>query len=103
MAYVLFELDAYRTAHIRDGFGHKSAFGPLFALRLPALWWHGAVSASIRMLGAPYLAAVVGARGFEPRPDQRTIVVQVGREHESVRARLEDSAAWHILDLDEDT
>jgi hypothetical protein len=103
MAYALFELDASRTAHIRDVFGHKSALGPLFDLLLPALWWHGAVSASIRMLGAPYLAAVVSARGFEPRPDQRTIVVQVGREHETVRTRLEDAAAWHILDLDEDT
>jgi hypothetical protein len=103
MAYALFELDASRTAHIRDVFGHKSAFGPLFALLLPALWRHGAVSASIRMLGAPDLAAVVGARGFEPRPGQRTVVVQVGREHEAVRARLEKAAAWHVLDLDEDT
>jgi hypothetical protein len=103
MAYALFELDASGTAHIRDVFGHKSAFGPLFALLVPALWWHGAVSASIRMLGAPYLAAVVDARGFEPRPGQRTIVVQVGHKHETVRARLEDAAAWHMLDLDEDT
>jgi hypothetical protein len=103
MAYALFELDASRTAHIRDVFGHKSALGPLFDLLLPALWWHGAVSASIRMLGAPYLAAVVSARGFEPRADQRTIVMQVGREHEAMRTRLEDAAAWHILDLDEDT
>ncbi len=103
MAYALFELDASRTAHIRDVFGHKSALEPLFALLLPALWWRGAVSASIRMLGAPYLAAVVGAHGFVPRPDQRTIVVQVGREHEAVRARLEDAAAWHMTDLDEDT
>jgi hypothetical protein len=103
MAYALFELDASRTAHIRDVFGHKSALGHLFALLLPTLWWHGAASASIRMLGAPYLAAVVSACGFEPRPGQRTIVVQVGREHETVRARLEDAAAWHMLDLDEDT
>jgi hypothetical protein len=103
MAYALFELDASRNAHIRDVFGHKSALGPLFDLLLPVLWRHGAVSASIRMLGAPYLAAVVSARGFEPRPDQRTIVVQVGREHETLRARLEDAAAWHMLDLDEDT
>jgi hypothetical protein len=103
MAYALFELDASRNAHIRDVFGHKSALEPLFALLLPALWWRGAVSASIRILGAPYLAAVVGAHGFEPRPGQRTIVVQVGREHEAVRARLDDAAAWHMLDLDEDT
>lgn len=103
MAYALFELDASGTAHIRDVFGHKSALEPLFALLLPALWRHGAVCASIRMLGAPYLAEVIGAHGFEPRPDPRTIVVQVGREHEAVRARLEDAAAWHMLDLDEDT
>lgn len=103
MAYALFELDAARTAHIRDVFGHKSALGPLFDLLLPALWRHGAVSASIRMLGAPYLAAVVDTRGFQPRPGQRTIVVQVGREHETMRARLEDADAWHLLDLDEDT
>jgi len=55
------------------------------------------------MLGAPYLAAVVDTRGFKPRPDRRTIVVQVGREHETVRARLEDADAWHMMDLDEDT
>ncbi|HEX8108368.1 MAG TPA: hypothetical protein VF516_11605 [Kofleriaceae bacterium] len=103
LAYALFELDDARTAHIRDVFGHKSALGPLFDLLLPTLWRRGAVSASIRMLGAPYLAAMVRARGFEPRPDQRTIVVQVGREHETLRARLEDAAAWHMLDLDEDT
>lgn len=103
VAYALFELDASGTAHIRDVFGHKSAFEPLFALLLPALWRHGAVSASIRMLGAPYLAAVVGAHGFEPRPDRRTIVVQVGRAHEALRARLEKAASWHLLDLDEDT
>jgi hypothetical protein len=103
MAYALFEIDGARTAHIRDVFGHQSAFGPLFALLLPALWWHGAVSASIRILGAPHLATVVGACGFEPRPDQRTIVVQVGCEYEKMRARLEQAAAWHMLDLDEDT
>lgn len=103
MAYALFELDASRTAHIRDVFGHKSALGPLFDLLLPALWCHGAVSASIRMLGAPYLAAVIATRGFQPRPGPRTIVVQVGREHETVRAQLEDADAWHMLDLDEDT
>lgn len=103
-AYALIERDPTSgAAHVRDVFGHKPALGPLFDLLLPALWWRGAASVSVRLLGAPYLLAVLVERGFVPRPDQRTVVVQVGRGHEAARARLEDAGAWHMLDLDEDT
>jgi len=84
-------------------FGHKPALGPLFDLLLPTLWRRGAISVSVRLLGAPYLVAVLVERGFEPRSEHRTVVVQIGRDHEAARARLEDAAAWHLLDLDEDT
>jgi hypothetical protein len=103
-AYALVERDVPAgAAHIRDVFGYKAALGPLFDLLLPAAWWSGAHSLSIRLLGAPYLASVLADRGFERRPEQRTVVIQVGRSHESLRARLEDVDAWHLLDLDEDT
>jgi len=103
-AYALVEHDASSgAAHVRDVFGHKAALGPLFDLLIPALWWRGAASASVRLLGAPYLVAVLVERGFEPRPEQRTVVVQIGRGHEAARARLENADAWHMLDLDEDT
>lgn len=104
MAYALIERDASSGAvHVRDVFGHKAALGPVFDLLIPALWRSGAISVSIRLLGAPYLVDVLVARGFEPRPEQRTVVVQVGRGHDAARARLEDPQAWHLLDLDEDT
>lgn len=103
-AYALVERDDDAGAvHIRDAFGHQAALGPLFDLLLPAAWWSGAHSLSLRLLGAPYLARVLVERGFEARPEQRTVVMQVGRAHEAERARLEDAAAWHLLDLDEDT
>jgi hypothetical protein len=104
VAYALLERDAASgAAEVRDVFGHKSALGPLFDLLLPALWRRGAISISIRVLGAPYLVAVLVERGFEPRPKQRTVVVHVGRGHQAERARLENADAWHLLDLDEDT
>ena len=103
-AYALVERDAAAgAAQIRDVFGYKAALGPLFDLLLPGAWWSGAQSLSIRLLGAPYLARVLVERGFERRPEQRTVVIQVGRSHEALRARLEDVDAWHLLDLDEDT
>lgn len=103
-AYALVERDVPAGAvHIRDVFGYKAALGPLLDLLLPGAWWSGAHSLSIRLLGAPYLASVLVERGFERRPEQRTVVMQVGRSHEALRARLEDVDAWHLLDLDEDT
>jgi len=103
-AYAVVERDAAAgAAHIRDVFGHRAALGPLFDLLVPAAWWSGAHSLSIRLLGAPHLARVLVERGFEARPEQRTVVMQVGRAHEAERARLEDVDAWHLLDLDEDT
>jgi hypothetical protein len=104
VAYAVIERDpATRAAHVRDVFGHKSALGPLFDLLLPAVWWAGAHSISIRLLGAPYLVEVLVERGFEPRGERRTVVVQVGRAHEAARARIESADTWHLLDLDEDT
>jgi hypothetical protein len=104
VAYAVIERDAAtRAAHVRDVFGHKSALGPLFDLLLPAVWWAGAHSISIRLLGAPYLVEVLVDRGFEPRGERRTVVVQVGRAHEAARARIESADTWHLLDLDEDT
>ena len=104
VAYAVVERDAAtRAAHLRDVFGHKSALAPLLDLLLPAVWWSGAPSISIRLLGAPYLVEALVERGFEPRPEQRTVVVQVGRAHEAARARLETANTWHLLDLDEDT
>ena len=104
VAYALIERDhASGAAHVRDVFGHKSALGPLLDLLLPGLWWRGATSVSVRLLGAPYLVAMLVERGFEPRPDRRTVVVQIGRGNEAARARLEDAQAWHLTDLDEDT
>ena len=103
-AYALIERDDDAgAAHVRDAFGHQAALGPLFDLLLPAAWWAGAHSLSIRLLGAPYLARVLVERGFEARPEQRTVVMQVGRSHEAARARLARADAWHLLDLDEDT
>jgi hypothetical protein len=104
VAYAVIERDATtRAAHIRDVFGHKSALGPLFDLLLPAVWWAGAHSISIRVLGAPYLVEALVDRGFEPRGERRTVVVHVGRAHEAARARIESADTWHLLDLDEDT
>lgn len=91
------------AAHLRDVFGHKAAIGTLFDLLMPALWRRGAKSASIRFAGCLDLEAVVRAHGFEQRPEQRTVAVQVGQSHEADRARLEDLRSWHILDIDEDT
>lgn len=104
VAYALVERDpASGAAHVRDVFGEKRALGPLFDLLLPAMWRRGATSVSVRLLGAPYLVAVLVDRGFEPRPQQRTVVVQVGRGYEAARGRLENADAWHLFDLDEDT
>jgi hypothetical protein len=104
VAYAVIERDpAARAAHVRDVFGHKSALGPLLDLLLPAVWWSGAHSISIRLLGAPYLVEALVERGFELRPERRTVVVQVGRAHEAARARIETADTWHLLDLDEDT
>lgn len=104
VAYAVIErAPAARAAQVRDVFGHKSALGPLLDLLLPAVWWSGAHSISIRLLGAPYLVEELVERGFELRPERRTVVVQVGRAHEAARARIETADTWHLLDLDEDT
>lgn len=103
-AYAVVERDAITgAAHLRDVFGYKAALGPLLDLLVPALWRSRAHSVSIRLLGAPYLVTALVDRGFEPRPEQRTVVVQVGRAGEAARPRLENREAWHLLDLDEDT
>jgi hypothetical protein len=104
MAYAIVERDPETgAAHLRDVFGHKDALGSLIALLLPALWRRGAVSASVRFLGAPYLADALVANGFEPRDEHRTVIMQAGsRLAESERARLEDASRWHLFDIDED-
>ncbi len=103
VAYAIVERDRTTgAAHLRDVFGHKSELLPLFDLLVPSLWSRGAVSISVRFLGAPHLANILRAHGFEERAEHRTVVVQVGKDAEDDRARIEDAQTWHLFDVDED-
>lgn len=102
-AYAVVERDPKtRAAHLRDVFGHGDALEPLFDLLVPALWLRGAASISVRFLGAPRVAELLRARGFEPRDEGRTVVVQIGDAEAVERARVEDASRWHLFDVDED-
>ena len=104
VAYAIVERDhATGAAYLRDVFGHRHALGALLDLLLPALYARGVASVSIRFLGAPQFTAELAARGFEARPETRTVVVQVGAARDAARAHLEDAGHWHLLDIDEDT
>jgi hypothetical protein len=101
-AYAMIETDpATRAAHVLDLFGHHDAFEPLLDLLLPSLWRQGAASASVRFLGSPRVGTLLARRGFVPRGEGRTVVVQVGdRAPEGVDPTDPDS--WHLFDVDED-
>ncbi|MBX3221844.1 MAG: hypothetical protein KF795_15105 [Labilithrix sp.] len=102
-AYAIIERDRKtEMARIRDVFGHAEALEPLLDLLVPALWRRGAASASVSFLGAPRLARLLDARGFELRGDDRTIVVHVGKSAAD-DAGIVDAERWHLFDLDEDT
>lgn len=102
VAYAVVERDpATGAVHVRDLFGHKRDLGALLDLLLPALWRRGAVSVSLRLLGAPEIVALLEERGFERRAESRTAVVQAGRG--ALGDRLEETRRWHLFDVDEDT
>jgi hypothetical protein len=103
VAYAIVDLDrATGVAHLRDLFGHQSAFGPLLDLLLPALYARGAVSVSVRLLGALEVVHAVEARGFELREEGRTVIVAVGARQRELGAVFEDANHWHLFDEDED-
>lgn len=102
-AYAIIERElSTRAAHVRDVFGHKDALEPLLDMLLPSLWSRGAISVSVRFLGAPAFERLIAARGFEPRGPARTVIVQVGDAAGAERERLEDASRWHLFDVDED-
>ena len=101
-AYAIIETDPEtRAAHIRDLFGHHESFHYLLDLLLPSLWRAGAASVSVRLLGSPRVRQILERRGFAPRGERRTVVVQVGdHQPEGVDPTHPDS--WHLFDVDED-
>jgi hypothetical protein len=102
-AYAIVEIHpSTRAAHLHDVFGHPGDLAALFDLLLPALYLRGAASVSVRFLGAPRVAELLAARGFEPRDEGRTVVVEVGPRRAEHRALLLDPASWHLFDEDED-
>lgn len=90
------------AAHIRDLFGHKSALGPLLDRLLPALWRHGASTASFNYIGSDEIIAELTSRGFEMREATRAAIVDVGGAAESDGALVRDCRNWHVTDADED-
>lgn len=90
------------TAHLRDLFGHQTAFGPLLDLLLPALYARGAVSVSVRLLGAPEVERALATRGFEVRDEGGLVIVAVGGRQQELAAVFEDQINWHLFDEDED-
>jgi hypothetical protein len=103
VAYAIVELDrANGTAHLRDLFGHHSAFGPLIDLLLPALHARGAASVSVRLLGAPEVLLALESRGFELRDEGGVVIVAVGAKQRELAAVFESAANWHLFDEDED-
>jgi hypothetical protein len=102
-AYAVVEL-AGDVAHLRDVFGHKAGVAGLIDRLVPALYRRGAASLSIRYLGAPWLVALLTARGFVSRQADRMIALGVSDRLEATVARqLADASAWHLTDADEDT
>ncbi len=102
-AYAILEWEAATgAAHLRDVFGKKEALAPLIDLLVPALWRREAASVSVSFLGASYFAEILRARGFEPRAERRTVIVQVGTKMSSEREYLENPGRWHLFDVDED-
>lgn len=101
-AYATIELQD-GTAHLRDLFGHHDDVIALLD-RLPiALYRAGATSASIRYLGAPWLANAIMARGFAARQSDRMIAVATGAGLPAGAASsVLDPEAWHLTDADED-
>lgn len=103
VAYATVELDPEtKTAHLRDLFGHQSAYGALLDLLLPALYARGAASVSVRLLGAPEVVQALESRGFELREEERIVIVAVGARQSPHRAVFEEPSHWHLFDEDED-
>jgi hypothetical protein len=103
-AYAVVER-AGEVGHVRDLFGHPAALQPMLALLCARLALARARSISVRLLGAPALAAALEALGFRERPDQRTIIADVGgalRGAAIATAELFDPASWYLTDADED-
>ncbi|MBK9071766.1 MAG: GNAT family N-acetyltransferase [Myxococcales bacterium] len=87
------------VAHIRDLFGTITGMTGLVA-QLPSLLYdRGAVSASFRYLGAPWLAGALEAAGFSLRGETRSVAAVFGTEDQSLAL----TANWHLTDIDEDT
>lgn len=103
-AYAIVHRDAANKAFLLDVFGFVDALDSLFELLLPALWWQGSPSVSVSFLGAPALAPILEARGFEARPaESRTIVVLPGKDATNQeRERMCDPRRWHLFAIDED-
>lgn len=102
-AYVVVE-NVDGVAHLRDLFGVREAVGWLLDLLVPALYPRGAVSLSVRYLGAPWLVEALESRGFVARHSERLITVGVtDRLDPERRAAITTAARWHLTDADEDT
>jgi hypothetical protein len=98
-AYALVERHADGSAHVKDLFGHRSDMLGLLDL-LPGLVYRtGAVSLSIRYLGAAWLREALEERGFAPRESKRMIAVGAAAD---TSERVEQVERWHLTDFDED-
>jgi len=88
--------------HIRDLFGHRGALGAMVDAVLAFAWQTGASSVSVRFLGAPAVERQLVARGFSPRGESRCVVVAADAAVPD-HGRLEDTARWHLFDVDEES
>jgi hypothetical protein len=103
LAYAVVEM-AEGVAHLRDLFGHRAGVAALLDRLVPALYRRGATTASIRYLGAPWLAEALVARGWVARSADRLITIGVAEGLDArVAAAVTAAERWHLTDADEDT
>jgi hypothetical protein len=90
------------VAHVRDLFGHERALDPLLRLLSASLLARGAEAVSMRLFGAPALAASLGGLGFVVRADRRSVIVGAGETLGPVPLDVFDADTWYLTDADED-
>ncbi len=90
------------TAHVRDLFSRRRTLGPLLRLLCRAIAKRGAESISLRLCGAPALAACLSELGFRARGDQRTIIADAGTSFDALPGGTFNADTWYLTDADED-
>jgi hypothetical protein len=90
------------VAHLRDLFAaERRDLGDLLDLLLPELRAGGAASVSFCFAGSSLIPALLQARGFRPRAEQRAVLVDPGERSRLPEALLGNPEAWYLTDYDE--